>query len=63
MYKFTSSQLDTVHDMMELNGGWVRPAYRWYCGLPEAAEVATNEVEDWVIEFYNAYNKIYPRTY
>ena len=26
-------------------------------------EVDTNDVEDWVIEFYNSYNKIYPRTY
>jgi len=26
-------------------------------------EVDTNDVEDWVIEFYNAYNKIYPGTY
>lgn len=63
MFHFTEYQLSIIHDMMELNGGWVRPAYRWYHSLLEDAEVATNDVEDWVIEFYTAYNKIHPNTY
>jgi hypothetical protein len=48
---------------MEINGGFVRPAYRWHLGLTEDTEVDTNDVEDWVIEFFHAYNKISPGTY
>lgn len=63
MYTFTRPQMDTIHDMMELNGGFVRPAYRWHQGFEESAEVHTGDVEDWVIQFYTAYNKIFPGTY
>ena len=63
MYNFTRIELDTIHDMMELNGGFVRPAYRWHQGLDEDADVDTNDVEDWVIAFFHAYNKIFPGTY
>jgi len=63
MFKFTEYQLGIIHDMMELNGGFVRPAYRWYNELHESTGINTLDVEDWVIEFYNAYNKIYPGTY
>ena len=63
MYNFTRIEMGVIHDMMELNGGFVRPAYRWHQGLDEDAEVDTNDVEDWVIAFYHAYNKIFPGTY
>jgi hypothetical protein len=63
MYNFTRIELDTIHDMMEINGGFVRPAYRWHQGGATDAEVDTNDVEDWVIAFYHAYNKIFPGTY
>jgi hypothetical protein len=62
MYNFTPNQLDTIHDMLEINA-FVRPAYRWYHDLDESIGINTTDVEEWVIEFYNAYNKIYPNTY
>jgi hypothetical protein len=31
--------------------------------MTETADVYTNDVEDWVIEFYTAYNKVCPNTY
>ena len=42
---------------------FVRIAYRWYHGMTATQEVDTNDVEDWVMEFYTAYNEIYPGTY
>lgn len=63
MIMFTERQLEVIHDMMEINGGWVRPAYRWYHNMTETADVYTNDVENWVIEFYTAYNKVCPNTY
>ena len=49
-------------DMLEINP-WVQPAYRWYHEMSESTCVNVYDVEDWVIEFYTAYNKIYPNTY
>ena len=63
MIMFTERQLEVIHDMMEINGGWVRPAYRWYHELDESTGINTSDVEDWVIEFYTAYNKVCPNTY
>lgn len=63
MYLFTDSQLYTIHDMTEINGGFMRPACRWHQGLDDAVELKTIEVEDWSIAFYTAYNKIHPGTY
>jgi hypothetical protein len=48
--------------MLEINP-WVQPAYRWYHELHESTGINVYDVEDWVIEFYTAYNKIYPGTY
>ena len=48
--------------MLEINP-WVQPAYRWYHEMSESTCVNVYDVEDWVIEFYTAYNKIYPNTY
>ena len=62
MYQFTEYQLGIIHDMLEINP-WVQPAYRWYHEMSESTCVNVYDVEDWVIEFYTAYNKIYPSTY
>ena len=62
MYEFTAQQLKTIHDMLAVSP-FVRIAYRWYHGMTVNDEVDTNDVEDWVMAFYTAYNEIYPGTY
>lgn len=61
-FTFTDYQLEIIHDMCELSGQ-TRPAFRWYFGLARTDEIDTYDVEDWVIDFYNAYNNKFPRTY
>jgi hypothetical protein len=58
MYNFTPNQLDTIHDMLAIS-----TAYRWYHELDESTGINTTDVEEWMIEFFNAYNKINPGTY
>jgi hypothetical protein len=62
MYQFTEYQLGIIHTMLEIDP-WVQFAYRWYHEMSESTCVNVYDVEDWVIDFYNAYNKIYPGTY
>lgn len=61
-YTFTDNQLNAIHQWMELTP-FVSEPYRWYMGLKENAVVATNDVEDFAIAFYTAYNAKYPNTY
>jgi len=62
MFKFTETQLNTIHDMLEITP-FVQIPYRWYHGFDESLGINTVDVEDWVIDFYNAYNKMHPNTY
>lgn len=62
MYQFTDYQLKTIHTMLAVSPS-VRIAYRWHQGMTATQEVDTNDVEDWAIAFYTAYNQIYPGTY
>ena len=62
MYQFTETQLNTIHDMLEISP-FVPTSYRWYHGLDNTSETVTHDVEDWVIDFYTAYNKMHPNTY
>jgi hypothetical protein len=41
----------------------ISTAYRWYHELDESTGINTTDVEEWMIEFFNAYNKINPGTY
>jgi len=61
-FTFTQRQLWTIHDMLEINP-WVQPAYRWYHEMSESTCVNVYDVEDWAMDFYNAYNAVYPNTY
>jgi hypothetical protein len=61
-HSFTDEQLDIIHDYLELSP-WVRYAYQWYMGFTDADPVSTDEVEDFAIAFYMAYNQMHPGTY
>jgi hypothetical protein len=61
-FTFTQRQLWAIHDMLEINP-WVQPAYRWYHEMSESTCVNVYDVEDWAMDFYNAYNAVYPNTY
>ena len=62
MFKFTETQLNTIHDMLEITP-FVRIPYRWYHEFDESMGINSVDVEDWVIDFYNAYNRMHPNTY
>jgi hypothetical protein len=63
VYKFSDSELDTIHQFMEINIGGPVYAYRWYKGLKEDAAIRTGDVEDFAISFYTQYNKQRGRVY
>lgn len=63
-FEFTPDQLDSIYDMMELNGEFApRDCFRWFFNLSPVTAIHTEDVEDFCIAFYNAYNRIHPGTY
>jgi len=63
-YNFTNIELECIHDLMEINGEFgPRDCFRWFHKLPTGTAIHTEDVEDFMIAFMSAYNKIYPHTY
>ena len=62
-YKFSEYLLNKIHKIHNENEFGPRGAFRWYWGLTDNEPIETEDVEDFIIAFYNAYNEKYPMTY
>ena len=60
-YSFSDKDLDTVKVNMDIGGP--RQAYLQWHGLENLDGVATVEIEDLAMAFYNAYNEKIAGTY